>query len=241
MSLEKFRPKDEWRKGGVGYILAHPDDEVLAMKSIRKFQNYNIPMIFIYLTAGERGIPREWKDIEPQEMRDTRIRELESGMKALGVEKIVFDYNDAYLYRESEESMTADVLKVVREKQLKALISFNPHDIIYQYDHEDHIKAGNIARRVSTQATTREFHPEIPIPAGYDRPSLYLLTFNKAFATHKLKLKKKDIKDKVDYLSQHHVSQFPSEHKERWGVLFDRIHRGKNGISKRREMYLEVR
>jgi LmbE family N-acetylglucosaminyl deacetylase len=76
--------------------------------------------------------------------------EFSRAMNWWGFDFEVFKFPDLGLAYVPLQRMVREVARVVEEKKLDTIISMNPFELTYGYDHPDHNRTGEVARLVST-------------------------------------------------------------------------------------------
>lgn len=120
-------------------ILAHPDDESLALGgTLARYAAQGIETSLIVATRGERGwfgdpaaYPGE------TELGNIRERELRKASRALGISHLAFlDYIDGDLDQADEELAIAKIVRQIRQIRPQVVVTFGPDGL---YGHPDHI------------------------------------------------------------------------------------------------------
>lgn len=120
-------------------ILAHPDDESLALGgTLAKYAAEGIEISLVVATRGERG----WfgkRDEYPGEQALGAIREQEvrEASRALGVSRLDFlDYIDGDLDQADEREVILKLVRLLRQIRPDVVLTFGPEGL---YGHPDHI------------------------------------------------------------------------------------------------------
>lgn len=66
-----------------------------------------------------------------------------------GFDYKILGFSDLELVFTDLRGMVEEIKRVAEEKELTILVSFNPGEITYGFDHPDHNRAGEVARVVS--------------------------------------------------------------------------------------------
>ena len=120
-------------------ILAHPDDESLAMGgTLAKYSFEGVETSLVIATRGERG----WRgplNEHPGEAVLGAIRENEAreASRALGVSRLDFlDYIDGDLDQAEVSAIVAKLVRLLRQVRPQVVVTFGPEGL---YGHPDHI------------------------------------------------------------------------------------------------------
>ncbi|HEY0753220.1 MAG TPA: PIG-L family deacetylase [Ktedonobacteraceae bacterium] len=120
-------------------VLAHPDDESLALGgTIAKYSSLGVETSLIVATRGERGW-RGHASQHPGEQMLGQIREQEvrQASQALGIAHLLFlDYMDGDLDQANEFEATAQITRLIRQLRPDIVLTFGPDGL---YGHPDHI------------------------------------------------------------------------------------------------------
>ena len=120
-------------------VLAHPDDESLAMGGIlAKYAASGVQTYLVMATRGERGWFGPAADFPgPQALGRLREAELMAAARVLGLREVVFlDYQDGELDRADFAEATARIVTHLRRVRPDVVVTFDPNGM---YGHPDHI------------------------------------------------------------------------------------------------------
>jgi LmbE family N-acetylglucosaminyl deacetylase len=87
------------------------------------------------MTQGERGGDRVG-----------RKREFAAAMEYWGFDYRVLDFPDLGLIFIDLKRMVEEVAEIILKKRLSLLVSFDPREITFGFDHPDHNRAGEVTR-----------------------------------------------------------------------------------------------
>lgn len=146
-------------------VLAHPDDESLALGgTLAKYASQGIETSLIVATRGEHGWfghPREYPG--EQALGHIRENELRQASRALGISHLHFlDYIDGELDQANEDTITAQIARLLRQLQPHVVVTFGPDGL---YGHPDHIAISQFTTSAivcaadTSYAPTRELEP----------------------------------------------------------------------------------
>ncbi len=138
-------------------ILAHPDDESLAMGgTLAKYAAQGVEIHLITATRGERGWP--WDKAAypgPEQLGQRREAELHAAAHVLGLHRVEF-LN--YLDGELDNATPAEVLPVlvasIRRVRPHVVVTFDPNGC---YGHPDHIAISHLALAAVVRAADPHF------------------------------------------------------------------------------------
>lgn len=120
-------------------VLAHPDDESLALGgTLAKYASLGIQTFLIIATRGERGWfgpPNAYPGA--QALGRIREQELRLASQALGISQLIFlDYLDGELDQANEKEAITKIARLLRQIQPQVVVTFGPDGL---YGHPDHI------------------------------------------------------------------------------------------------------
>jgi LmbE family N-acetylglucosaminyl deacetylase len=120
-------------------ILAHPDDESLALGgTLAKYATEGVEVSLVVATRGERGWFSDWSEY-PGEQALGKLREMElrRASSALGITRLDFlDYIDGDLDQANSHEAVGKIVHLIRHIQPHVVITFGPEGL---YGHPDHI------------------------------------------------------------------------------------------------------
>lgn len=120
-------------------VLAHPDDESLAVGGI--LARYAVPGVQAHLVMATRG-ERGWfgppaDNPGPKALGRIRESELMAASRVLGLHEVVFlDYLDGELDRADPGEATATIVAHIRRVRPHVVVTFDPNGM---YGHPDHV------------------------------------------------------------------------------------------------------
>lgn len=120
-------------------VLAHPDDESLAMGGIlAKYNALGVQTYLVMATRGERGWFGPAADYPgPHTLGRLREAELRAAAQVLGLREIAFlDYQDGELDRADHAEAIAKIVTHLRRVRPDVVVTFDPNGM---YGHPDHI------------------------------------------------------------------------------------------------------
>ncbi|MBZ0305414.1 MAG: PIG-L family deacetylase, partial [Anaerolineae bacterium] len=115
-------------------VLAHPDDESFPLGgTLAKYAALGVQVMLICATKGEAGIP----GLPEEQVAYLRERELRAAADVLGLFDVQFlGWQDGELAKVDENTVTQQLIAVLREIQPQVVITFGPDGIS---GHPDHI------------------------------------------------------------------------------------------------------
>jgi len=139
MRLRRFTVEDNHKPLKLMAVLAHPDDESLAMGGIlAKYAAAGVQTYLVMATRGERG----WFGPAaaypgPEALGRLRETELRAAAQVLGLQEIVYlDYQDGELDQADPAEAIARIVSQVRWVGPDVVVTFDPNGM---YGHPDHI------------------------------------------------------------------------------------------------------
>lgn len=139
-------------------VLAHPDDESLAMGGIlAKYAALGVEAYLVMATRGERG----WTgaaadDPGPQALGRLRQAELLAAAQVLGLQEVVFlGYQDGELDRADPAEAIAKIVTHLRRIRPEVLVTFDPNGM---YGHPDHIAISQLTTTAVAVAADPSYH-----------------------------------------------------------------------------------
>jgi len=165
-------------------VLAHPDDESLAMGGIlAKYAAAGVQTYLVMATRGERGWFGPAVDYPgPQALGRLREAELRAAAQVLGLREVAFlDYQDGELDRADHVEAIAKIVTQFRRVRPDVVVTFDPNGM---YGHPDHVA-------ISQLTTTA-------VMAAAD-PSYSRLTADSPHRVAKLYYRAFDLAEKVLY------------------------------------------
>lgn len=120
-------------------VLAHPDDESLAMGGIlAKYAASGAQTYLVMATRGERGWFGPAADYPgPRALGRLREAELQAAAQVLGLREVAFlDYQDGELDRADHAEAIAKIVTQLRRVHPDVVVTFDPNGM---YGHPDHI------------------------------------------------------------------------------------------------------
>jgi LmbE family N-acetylglucosaminyl deacetylase len=146
-------------------VLAHPDDESLALGgTLVSYAAQDIEVSIVMATRGEAGWQGDKRDDPgPEELGKLREAELRAAVKYLGASELVFlDYIDGKVGEIDPEEATARIAREIRRIRPQVVVTFGPDGA---YGHPDHIAISQF----TTAAVIRAADPCAIVP-GYPEP-----------------------------------------------------------------------
>jgi LmbE family N-acetylglucosaminyl deacetylase len=140
-------------------VLAHPDDESLAMGGIlAKYAGSGVQTYLVMATRGERGWFGPAADYPgPQALGRRREAELKAAVQVLGLREVVFlDYQDGELDQADPTQAVAKIVSNLRRVQPDVVVTFDPNGM---YGHPDHIAISQL----TTTAVMAAADPGYPV------------------------------------------------------------------------------
>jgi LmbE family N-acetylglucosaminyl deacetylase len=147
---------------GLMCVLAHPDDESLALGgTLAMYAAKGIPTSLVMATRGERGWPGEPGAYPgPRALGRIREAELRAAAAALGVGDLVFlDQLDGELDQADQGAMVAKIVAEIRRIRPAVIATFGPDGA---YGHPDHIATSQL----TTTAVILAADPGFDVPTG---------------------------------------------------------------------------
>ena len=130
-------------KGPLMIIGAHcGDGEIQAGAIARKYARNGHQVIFLHLTAGEKGNP---PNMTAEQYRKQKIQEAEKAAAILGATSITLDYKDAEL--NADRGIIEEVSSLIREHRPKTVITHWTQSI-----HRDHKLCAKIVKEAQLMA-----------------------------------------------------------------------------------------
>lgn len=125
-------------------VLAHPDDESLAMGGmLARYSASGIQTYLVMATRGERGWfgpPGEYPG--PHALGRLREAELHAAARVLGLREVAFlDYLDGELDRAEPAEATARIVAHIRRVRPDVVVTFDPNGM---YGHPDHVAVSQL-------------------------------------------------------------------------------------------------
>lgn len=198
------------------------------------------------MTLGELGSIDGKPDLSSNSVKEVRLAEFQQAMDSLGANYENMGYEDFGLSTLPFSDIAIPLMNVLRKNDFGAVFSFHPYEITPVFDHPDHNMTGLATRFAAAGQDVNNFEVGKYIsdadvyPATDNRPELYLWTTDSTQANKKIKLTKKSLNNRNDYLINNYGSQFPRKSKSRWGKIFDKItHKGL--FKGHQEYYQQVR
>jgi LmbE family N-acetylglucosaminyl deacetylase len=144
-------------------VLAHPDDESLAMGgTLAKYAHEGVNTYLITATRGERG----WSGAEagysePEALGHLRAAELVAAARILGLQPvIILDYRDGELARADPAQVVSKLVTHLRKIRPHIVVTFDPYGA---YGHPDHIAISQL----TTAAVVAAADPNYCNSAGW--------------------------------------------------------------------------
>jgi len=120
-------------------VLAHPDDESLALGGIlAKYAAEGVKTALVLGTRGERGWSSDWRDYPGERgLGAIREREVYDASRALHIARLDFlNYIDGSLDKADECEAVARIVQLLRLIRPHVVVTFGPDGL---YGHPDHI------------------------------------------------------------------------------------------------------
>ncbi len=140
-------------------ILAHPDDESLALGgTFAHYSGQGIETSLVIATRGEKG----WfgkPSAYPGELELGRIRtrEVYHASRALGIARLAFlDYMDGELDHADEAQVVTRLVRLLRQERPHVVVTFGPEGL---YGHPDHIAISQFATSAIVRAAAADYAP----------------------------------------------------------------------------------
>lgn len=135
------------------FLGPHSDDiEIGAGATVSKLAAAGKRITFLICTDGRYGLTNAPKDMTPERLVGIRQKEALASAKKLGVADVRFlDYEDGGFY--DLEALTRAVAAVVGETQPQVI--FAPDPTVHSECHVDHLRVGEIGRRLAVAASNR--------------------------------------------------------------------------------------
>lgn len=154
---------DEFERGPLLAIFAHPDDEsIVAGGTLARHAARGGHTAIICATRGEWGSISDETLTNRENLGAVRERELRAACQILGVNWLRFlDLEDggiaSVLGTEEEEKTLEKIVRAVRELRPQTVITFGPDGL---YGHADHIAIGQLATRACAVAGAPDVFPQ---------------------------------------------------------------------------------
>lgn len=160
-------------------VLAHPDDESLAMGGIlAKYAASGIHTSLVMATRGERG----WFGPAaaypgPQALGRLREAELRSAARVLGLREVVFlDYIDGEVDQANPAQAIAKIVTQLRRLKPDVVVTFDPNGM---YGHPDHIAISQLTT-TAVMAAADPSYPDLILASPHRVAKLYYRAFGQA-------------------------------------------------------------
>jgi bacillithiol biosynthesis deacetylase BshB2 len=157
-------------------VLAHPDDEsFLCGGTIAKMSERGVLITLLCATKGEMGRRMGNPILTTREaLPGLRVRELKSACEELGIKDLRFLHvRDKTIEFESSDLLAERIIKVIREVQPDALVTFHE-----KYGgHPDHCAIGRAAEFAFLKSGDPDFYPDPVFPA-FKIHSLYFVLWH---------------------------------------------------------------
>lgn len=145
----------------------HPDDESIACGGIiARYLDEGVPVLVVTCTGGEEGENLAGIDLGGRAMVETRRRELEVALEALGgPEHVWLGYRDSGMSgtaaNEHPASFHRAALDEAARRLAEIIVDFRPLVVVSDdergtYGHPDHVKANAVTARAVALAATGE-------------------------------------------------------------------------------------
>jgi len=169
-------------------VFAHPDDEQLMSGSFAKAAREGIRTGLICATRGEEGEISDPALSTQEELGRVREAELRAAVTVVGVKYLWFlDYRDSGMmgtpandnvcfYRCEPEEATGKIVKIIREFQPTAIVTFEPGG---GYGHPDHITISRLTTEAFDAAADPNAFPKEGSPWQASR--LFYSAFPRSF------------------------------------------------------------
>lgn len=129
---------------------AHPDDHLCCAGTVMYLKDLGFKAVEVVFTGGENSM---WidnplkKEIDKEELKNRRKKEILTASKLIGIEKTIFlGLSDGNVARSPE--VLDKIVKIIREERPQIAISINPRD-----SHYDHKQVGKIAGEAIERAS----------------------------------------------------------------------------------------
>lgn len=158
MRARPFTMTDNYKPLKLMAVLAHPDDESLAMGGIlAKYAAVGVQTFLVMATRGERGWFGPAADYPgPQALGRLREAELQAAARVLGLREVVFlDYQDGELDQADPAGAIAKIVTQLRRVRPDVVVTFDPNGM---YGHPDHIAISQL----TTTAVMAAADPSTP-------------------------------------------------------------------------------
>ena len=135
------------------FLGPHPDDiEIGAGATVSKLAAMGRQITFLICTDGRYGLTNAPKDMTPGRLVGIRQQEALASAEKLGVSDVRFlDYEDGGFY--DIEELTRAVAAVIGDVQPQVI--FAPDPTVHSECHVDHLRVGEIGRRLAVAASNR--------------------------------------------------------------------------------------
>ncbi len=138
-------------------ILAHPDDESLAIGgTLAKYAAKGVDIHLVTATRGENGWPWNMADYPgPEQFGQQREAELRAAAKALGIRHVeLLNYSDGKLDEANPTEVQIRLAASIRRIRPQVIVTFDPNGI---YGHPDHIAISQLTMAAILHARDRCF------------------------------------------------------------------------------------
>jgi LmbE family N-acetylglucosaminyl deacetylase len=142
--------------GGLMCVLAHPDDESLALGgTLAAYAARGVATSLVMATRGERG----WSDSSsypgPDALGRMREKELRAAARILGIRDLVFlDQLDGDLALADQDAVLARIVAEIRRLRPAVVVTFGPDGV---YGHPDHIAISQLTTTAIVSAADASY------------------------------------------------------------------------------------
>jgi LmbE family N-acetylglucosaminyl deacetylase len=135
-------------------VLAHPDDESLAMGgTLARYADEGVETFLVTATRGENGRHGLAKRWSPTALARVREAELRAACDVLGISEVSFlDYEDGLLDRAWSPEAVDKIASHIERVQPHVVVTFGPEGA---YGHPDHIAVSQFTTAAVVQAARR--------------------------------------------------------------------------------------
>ncbi len=143
-------------------VLAHPDDESLAIGGIiAKYARKGVDVQLICASRGERGRYFDYQESPGCEVvSSTRSVELDAAAKVLGINEVHFlNYLDGDIDKADPNKITRKIANFITELKPEVVVTFGPDGA---YGHPDHIAISQFTAAAIMQASGSNIPYTVP-------------------------------------------------------------------------------
>jgi LmbE family N-acetylglucosaminyl deacetylase len=141
------------------FVFAHPDDESFSgAGTAMKYREAGARIVLVTATRGERGKTGDPPVCTPDDLAETRERELRTAASVIGVDELhLLDYRDRELADAPVERIRSTLVTVIRRARPSLVFTFDPNGFNL---HPDHVAISRFASEAVAAAADPRWHPD---------------------------------------------------------------------------------